>query len=473
MQRRPKILVLDDSATVLEITESMLSAGGYDVVTVESWPTLAKTLTREQPDLLLIDVSMPVLRGDSIVQAMSRGGGTRVPLVLYSDQPAAALDRLARTCGASGYICKTSEPAVLLQAVAKFLPLPSASPLPVIALFSDDALLAAPAGLKLVKLGQGAAARAAFEQLSAPSLVLIDLDAPGAESAARELRATERGRALPLVALSASDGPLELRRLGRMFADDFMLKRRLGPELEARLRAPTEPVVSAPLVLVADGDPLTRARVVRLCECCGFSVAVASTAGELNALVASRALELRAALVDGAWAPDLAGLAKALRGGGRATLVLLQEGAARLPIDSPAVAAFDKFNLSDGFADFLLGAVTRSTSLRIANRAPFFSRVEFQTPGGEWRSGFSLEASANGLFITTLLPASAGAELTLRLFSSGRQLIECRGRVVWSKPLASPREVGGSPGMAVEFLSLTGGVGELLSRHTALGGPTA
>jgi len=78
-------------------------------------------LRDERPDLALVDVTMPALRGDKLVELARRGGGVVCPIVLYSDRPVAELDGLVQACGAVGYICKNDNEKALADSVKKFI----------------------------------------------------------------------------------------------------------------------------------------------------------------------------------------------------------------------------------------------------------------------------------------------------------------------------------------------------------------
>ena len=62
-----KIMIIDDSEIILDITKSILEAANFKVVTRNSPFGSTNAFVREKPDLVLLDVSMPALSGDSIV----------------------------------------------------------------------------------------------------------------------------------------------------------------------------------------------------------------------------------------------------------------------------------------------------------------------------------------------------------------------------------------------------------------------
>ena len=116
-----KILVVDDSDLVRDVTRMMLEEYGYEVVTLDSGLGLSRALGREKPDLVLVDVSMPALSGNQIVDVARQHKLHRCPMVLFSDRPASELSLLAKQCGAAGFIQKTSNAKTLAQSVERFL----------------------------------------------------------------------------------------------------------------------------------------------------------------------------------------------------------------------------------------------------------------------------------------------------------------------------------------------------------------
>jgi two-component system sensor histidine kinase ChiS len=116
-----KILVVDDSDLCRDLTRMMLEGFGYEVVTLDSGLGLSRALGREKPDLVLLDVSMPAVSGNQIVEVAQQHKLHRCPIVLFSDRPAGELSVLARDCGAAGFIAKTSNAHALAQSVGRFL----------------------------------------------------------------------------------------------------------------------------------------------------------------------------------------------------------------------------------------------------------------------------------------------------------------------------------------------------------------
>ena len=58
-----KVLVVDDSPTIREIVKSSLVRGGYKVVTASNGIEALEKAERECPDIILLDVVMPLMDG--------------------------------------------------------------------------------------------------------------------------------------------------------------------------------------------------------------------------------------------------------------------------------------------------------------------------------------------------------------------------------------------------------------------------
>ena len=118
---RQKILLVDDSDLVRDLTRDMLEEYGYEVVTLDSGLGLTRALAKEKPHLVLIDVSMPAVSGNQLVEVARQYKKHNCPLVLFSDRPAKELSQLAAQCGAAGFIAKTDNALALAQSVGRFL----------------------------------------------------------------------------------------------------------------------------------------------------------------------------------------------------------------------------------------------------------------------------------------------------------------------------------------------------------------
>ncbi|WDF45558.1 response regulator [Chryseobacterium sp. KACC 21268] len=100
-----KIMICDDDAGILEVLEMMLEIEGYTVYTESNSTNLIKEINNNKPDLLLMDLWMPVLSGDQLLRTIR---GTKelesLPVIILS----ASVDgnEIASNAGANGFIAK-------------------------------------------------------------------------------------------------------------------------------------------------------------------------------------------------------------------------------------------------------------------------------------------------------------------------------------------------------------------------------
>lgn len=116
-----KILVVDDSSTVREVARMALEAAGHEVMTEGNAILLAIHLYRENLDLVLLDVSMPLVTGDSSLKGLRPEDLAKTIVLLHSSKGGDELQLLANKCGARGYILKTRDPGELVRQVEVWL----------------------------------------------------------------------------------------------------------------------------------------------------------------------------------------------------------------------------------------------------------------------------------------------------------------------------------------------------------------
>lgn len=87
MSGRRKILVVDDDSSIREILSTQLARLGYDVELAADGQEGLDAFKAAPPDLVLMDVMMPVLDGLTACQKMrnaERKGGRRVPILFLT-----------------------------------------------------------------------------------------------------------------------------------------------------------------------------------------------------------------------------------------------------------------------------------------------------------------------------------------------------------------------------------------------------
>jgi DNA-binding response OmpR family regulator len=99
-----KVLVVDDDEQILLLTAKILTAAGFEVVTRSSPVGTSAVVVAERPDVVLIDLNMPLLSGERLTAHVRRALTASPIIVLYSGLAESVLQERAANCGADGYI---------------------------------------------------------------------------------------------------------------------------------------------------------------------------------------------------------------------------------------------------------------------------------------------------------------------------------------------------------------------------------
>jgi two-component system, OmpR family, response regulator MprA len=106
-----RLLVADDSETVLLMLQRRLEMEGYDVVTATDGFEALERLREagsEEPDVILLDAMMPNMSGTEVLEEL-RQSGSKIPVLMISAHLDAQEPDRMRSLGASDCIPKPFE----------------------------------------------------------------------------------------------------------------------------------------------------------------------------------------------------------------------------------------------------------------------------------------------------------------------------------------------------------------------------
>lgn len=117
------ILAIDDSLTIRELVNFVLSNAGFNVVLAEDGLEGLAVLGRCAPDVIITDVNMPRLDGLSFIErARAETPAKSTPILVLTTESGAEQKSRAKAAGATGWIVKPFNPAQLIEAVRRVAP---------------------------------------------------------------------------------------------------------------------------------------------------------------------------------------------------------------------------------------------------------------------------------------------------------------------------------------------------------------
>ena len=119
---RPRVLIVDDQADLLQGMKALLEIHGIDVVLHDSMITLPLILREADPDIVLLDVSLPALSGSAAMRnGLRRILRTNASLVLFSGRSPDDLAALSEELGADGYITKAQDAMEIVRRIQSWI----------------------------------------------------------------------------------------------------------------------------------------------------------------------------------------------------------------------------------------------------------------------------------------------------------------------------------------------------------------
>ena len=119
-QEKSKILLIDDDASLLVTLRDFLSFEGYEVITADSGEQGLERLKDYEPDLIIVDMSMPGMGGIGFLKAISGPTGEMKHSVLVLTARANMAAFFANV-DVDGFVAKPCNPEDLLMEVARII----------------------------------------------------------------------------------------------------------------------------------------------------------------------------------------------------------------------------------------------------------------------------------------------------------------------------------------------------------------
>jgi CheY-like chemotaxis protein len=121
-QRKLRILVVDDSSTLVHVERVLLARQGYDIITASDGAAAVDSALMGRPDLVLMDLLMPRMSGVEACRRLREHEATRdIPVIVVSVRNDRDSVAEAYAAGCTDYIAKPFRAQTLLSKIRRSL----------------------------------------------------------------------------------------------------------------------------------------------------------------------------------------------------------------------------------------------------------------------------------------------------------------------------------------------------------------
>lgn len=120
--RRPTVLLVEDDPTILQLLGTCFEMDDFEVLRAEDGSTGLRIAIDRRPDVIVSDISMPIMSGIEMMAALKRDAvGVEIPIVLLSAGSQPDIIDVDYAAGADRLVAKPFEPIELIDQVNELL----------------------------------------------------------------------------------------------------------------------------------------------------------------------------------------------------------------------------------------------------------------------------------------------------------------------------------------------------------------
>lgn len=116
-----RILIVEDDPRITAALKVRLNARGYEILTAGNGFEGLKLAMNSRPDLLLLDIMMPMGMGFSVAERLKAVGLGHIPIIFITASKRTGLRRTAAKLGAAGFFEKPYDADELVSAIELIL----------------------------------------------------------------------------------------------------------------------------------------------------------------------------------------------------------------------------------------------------------------------------------------------------------------------------------------------------------------
>ena len=114
-----KIMIVEDDESISSELKELLQNSGYEAVVLQDFNNSLNEILKVAPDLLLLDINIPYMNGELLLQSLRKS--TNTPVIMVTSKNSETDEALSISYGADDYITKPYNPNILLLRIGAVL----------------------------------------------------------------------------------------------------------------------------------------------------------------------------------------------------------------------------------------------------------------------------------------------------------------------------------------------------------------
>lgn len=107
-----RIMIVEDDKDISRELKELLNNSGYEAVEINDFNHACDEIIEADPELVLLDINIPYMNGEMLLQQLRRR--SCVPVIMVTSRDSEADEILSMSYGADDYVTKPYNPAILL-----------------------------------------------------------------------------------------------------------------------------------------------------------------------------------------------------------------------------------------------------------------------------------------------------------------------------------------------------------------------
>jgi two-component system cell cycle response regulator DivK len=117
-----RILMVEDTEDNRQIIRDLMESVGYDLIEAEDGAAAVAMATEHRPDLILMDIQLPVMDGYEASRRIKANPELRhIPIIAVTSYALSGDETKTKAAGCDGYLAKPFSPRQLLAKMNEFL----------------------------------------------------------------------------------------------------------------------------------------------------------------------------------------------------------------------------------------------------------------------------------------------------------------------------------------------------------------